>query len=299
MGRRQALTAWVMQKAGPFTVRYGEGLDFASADLPAPVRIRIPTREGLVRCRVQHPRPGPTPSPVVVHFHGGAFIVRYPQMDDFYTRFLAEQVSAMVVSVDYDVAPQKAYPVAQHQAHDVVAWFVEHGAGMGVDGRRIALSGFSAGGNLAASAALQARDVGSFAPALVVLGVPSLDVAEPATAKSSTVARPLIDARLLELVRETYYRDASRRPEPYASPLLEPDLTDYPPTLVLTAEVDTLRREGDAFAARLLEAGVDVTHHVVPERDHHFMLASDAVQARETLDLIVAHLRVALGQPAG
>ncbi len=289
----------MMQKAGPFTVRYGEGLDFASADLPAPTRMRIPTREGAVRCRVQHPRPSATPSPVVVHFHGGAFIVRYPRMDDFYTRFLADQVGAVVVSVDYDVAPQKHYPVAQHQAHDVVAWFVEHGAGMGVDARRIAISGFSAGGNLAASAALQARDAGTFAPALVVLGVPSLDVAEPPTAKTATIARPMIDAGLLDLVRETYYRDASRRPEPYASPLLAPDLTDYPPTLVLTAEVDALRREGDAFAARLLEAGVDVTHHVVPDRDHYFMLASDAEQARETLDLIVAHLRVALVDLAG
>lgn len=288
-----------MQRAGPFTVRYGAGLDFAGADLPAPIRLWVPTGEGRVRCRVQHPRPRATPAPVVVHFHGGAFIVRYPQMDDFYTRFLADQVGATVVSVDYDVAPQKAYPVAQHQAHDVVAWFATHGEGMGVDGTRIAISGFSAGGNLAASAALQARDSGSFAPALVVLGVPSLDVAEPAAAKTSTIARPMVDAGLLELVRESYFRDASRRSEPYASPLLAPDLTGYPPTLVLTAEADALRREGDAFAARLLGAGVDVTHHVVHDRDHYFMLASDAEQARETLDLIVAHLRVALGEWAG
>ena len=87
--------------------------------------------------------------------------MRYPRMDDFYTRVLAAEVGAAVVSVDYDVAPQRAYPVAQHQAHDVAAWFAAHGDELGLDGSRIALSGFSAGGNLAASAALQARDTGA------------------------------------------------------------------------------------------------------------------------------------------
>ena len=83
----------------------------------------------------------------------------------------------------------------------------------------MAVGGFSAGGNLAASACLQARDLGSCAPRLQVLGVPSLDVAEEPSEKTSVLARPMISPELLALVRATYFKDAARRAEPYASPL--------------------------------------------------------------------------------
>lgn len=300
MGPASAVTAWLMQKSAPFVLHHGAGLDFtgdAGTLLPPVQRLRVPTRHGRVRCLVQRPPAGGTtgPPPVVVHLHGGAFIVRHPAMDDFYTRVVAAEVGAAVVSVDYDVAPQRSYPVAQHQAHDVAAWFARHGQELGLAGSRLALSGFSAGGNLAASAALQARDEGSFAAAYVVLVVPSLDVHEPAGAKRSTVDHPMVDARLLELVRSTYFRDASRRAEPYASPLLAPVLAGLPPTLVLTAEYDALRSEGDVYAARLADEGVAVTHHVVPHRDHDVLVAQDRTQARWVLDLVVSRLGDALG----
>lgn len=293
-----------MQRSARYTVDYGRGLDFtaeAGTRLPRPQRVTVPTRHGRVRCTVQRPPEGvgTGPAPVVVHLHGGAFIMRHPEMDAFYTRLLAAEVGAAVVSVDYDVAPQRAYPVAQHQAHDVAAWFAVHGHELGLDGSRLALSGFSAGGNLAASTALQARDRGTFDPAYVVLVVPALDVHEPGSAKRATIAHPMVDARLLDLVRTTYFRDVSRRTEPYASPLLAPSLTGLSPTLVVTAEYDVLRSEGDVFAARLADDGVTVTHHVVPHRDHYVMVAEDRTQARWVLDLVVARLSDALGTSTG
>ncbi|MDQ2755110.1 MAG: alpha/beta hydrolase [Actinomycetota bacterium] len=300
MGPGVAVTAWLMQRSARYAVGHGRGLDFtadAGTVLPRVQRVDVPTRHGRVRCTVQRPPVGVAtgPPPLVVHLHGGAFIVRHPQKDDFYTGLLAAEVGAAVVSVDYDVAPRHAYPVAQHEAHDVALWFAAHGHELGLDGSRLALSGFSAGGNLAASASLQARDTGSFVPAYVVLVVPSLDVHEPGSAKRSTVAHPMVDARLLDLVRTTYFRDVSRRAEPYASPLLARSLAGLSPTLVITAEHDTLRSEGDVYAARLGDEGVDVTHHVVPHRDHAVMVAQDRTQARWVLDLVVARLGDALG----
>jgi acetyl esterase len=150
-----------------FTVSYGEDLRFAGQDLPRPTRTRVPTRHGRVPVRLY--RPGPGPLPVHVHLHGGAFLMRHPGMDDWWCRYVAATAGVVVASVDFEVAPRVTYPVAQHQAHDVAAH-------LAADGTPVSVGGFSSGGGLAASVALQARDSGSFAPTLQVLGIPALDL---------------------------------------------------------------------------------------------------------------------------
>ncbi len=279
------VSAWMVQKSAPFTVRYGRNLYFSGNDLPRPTTMRVPTRHGKVRCTVYAP-PGASGS--YVHLHGGAFFMRYPKMDDWFCRIVAHEVGATVVNVDYDVAPQARYPVAQEQAHDVLAHVAEAGDG------RVAVGGFSAGGNLAASAALQARDRGSCAPLLQLLGVPSLDLAGDPAAKPSVISNPMITPALMHLVRRTYFRDESRRGESYASPLLSDWLSGLAPALIITAEYDRLRDEGDRYAARLADAGVPVEHHVVPTADHYF-LEGGRTPAREVLDWMVHALRTALG----
>lgn len=289
MGLRADLRALMIQKSAPYTVKYGADLYFSGTDLPAPEKIVVDTRHGRVRCEVYRP-PGDGPLPGYVHFHGGAFLMRFPRMDDFFTRLVASEVGAVVVNVDYDVAPQARFPVAHEQAHDVAAWVATHGHTLGIDVDRVAIGGFSAGGGLAASAALQIRDRGSFEPACQLLAVPSLDVAEDPELKTSTLARPMIDSSLLALVRTTYFRDVPARATPYASPLRSLDLAGLPPSIVLTGEYDLLRGEGDRYAGRLREAGIDTVHHVVPGADHYF-LATGRARARTTLDLVVEHLR--------
>ena len=294
MGLRADVSAYLLQKLAPLRVDYGKSLYFSGADLPGPERIRVPTRHGTVSCDLYRPKDDGGAPPAYVHLHGGAFVMRYPRMDDFFARFVAAECRTAVLNVDYDVAPQVRYPVAQEQAHDAAAWVAARGHLVGLDGDRVAVGGFSAGGNLAASAVLQARDLGSFTPALQVLGVPSLDVAGDPDAKTSPVSSPMVSPALLRLVRSTYFKDARRRAEPYASPLLAGDLTGLPPAVVVTAEHDVLRAEGDAYAARLAEAGVDVVHRMVTGRDHHF-LEGDRGRARSTLDLVAHRLREALG----
>lgn len=290
-GPRADLRAWTLQRLAPLTVRYGRELVTAGATLPRPAAVRIPTRHGPVRCAVWR-TPGATgPVPAYVHLHGGAFVMRHPRMDDFWARHLLATTGVAVVAVDYDVAPQARYPVAHEQVHDVVSHLADHGEQHGLDGTRLAVGGFSAGGNLAAAACLLARDSGSPLPRFQLLGVPSLDVAE--TYADKRPVRPsMLGPQILDLVRATYFRDVERRTEPYASPMRAADLSGLPPTMVLTGEVDLLRREGDAYAARLAEAGVPVEHRVVPGADHYFLSpANKRAELDRMASAVQRHLR--------
>ncbi len=268
-----------------WSVRYGEQLRLAGNDLPGPRSLRVPTRHGRVKIDLYRPPAVDRPA-VHVHLHGGAFMMRFPKMDDFFCRFLVAEAGVAVVNVDYLTAPRVRYPVAQEQAHDVLAWLSQHAGEWGLDPDRISIGGFSGGGNLAASACLQARDQGTATPRLQLLAVPSLDVASDIHAKPSTIADPMIGPALLRLVRATYFKDAARRAEPYASPLLVQSVAGLPPTLVITADHDALRTEGDAYAARLRDAGIPVEHHVVPRRDHYFLDGTDHDQARHWMTLM-------------
>lgn len=293
MGVFADAAARTMQATARRSARYGEALRFSGSELSEPQSRRIPTRHGQVRVDLYVPQRA-TPPPIYVHLHGGAFMMRFPRMDDFFARFVVAETDAAVVNVDYDVAPQSRYPVAQEQAHDVLAWLTGHAGEWGLDPARLAIGGFSAGGNLAASACLQARDQGTASPRLQLLAVPSLDVAGDIHAKAPPGATPMIGPQLFKLVRRTYFKDASRRTEPYASPLLADDLEGLPPTVVFTAEHDALRAEGDAYAARLADVGLLVEHRVVPGRDHYFLDGDRPVQARALLDALADHLRRSL-----
>lgn len=276
-----------------WTVRYGEQLRFAGNELDDPIVRRVPTRHGRVRVQVYVP-PGVDRPPLHVHLHGGAFIMRHPAMDDFWCRFLVAEAGVAVVNVDYLAAPRVRYPVAHEQAHDVLAWLTDHAGEWGLDPRRISIGGFSGGGSLAASACLQARDGGTVAPRLQLLAVPSLDVAGDVKDKPSTVPNPTIGPTLLTLVRKTYFKDATRRSEPNASPLRAKSVAGLAPAVIYTAEYDSLRAEGDAYAERLSVEGLLVEHLVVPRRDHYFLDPDHPGQARELMGRLAEHVRIAL-----
>ncbi|MCX6398329.1 MAG: alpha/beta hydrolase [Propionibacteriales bacterium] len=271
-----------MHATARFTVRYGAPLRFAGQDLPRPRRRSVPTRYGDVTAW-EYAAPGRSvgdPGPAYVHFHGGAWLMRYPQMDDWWCRYVAATAGVRVLNVDFRTGPYVAYPVAQHECHDVAAAVAAEGP--------VAVGGFSSGGGLAASVCLQARDTGSFTPRLQVLGVPALDLASevPAT-------RGMISPSFRDLVRRVYFPDPTTRAEPYASPLLAEDLRGLPPAVVLTGERDTLRPDGDRYAVRLREHGVEVWHDVTPGVDHYF-LTEDPARARQTMAVVAQRVSEAL-----
>jgi acetyl esterase len=281
--------ALLMGASARLTVRYGDRLQLEGSDLPRPRRTTVPTRHGKVRCHV-YARRGEEPAGGYVHFHGGAFLMRHPAMDDFWCRFLVATTGVAVVNVDYDVAPRRRYPVAQHQAHDVLAWVQEHGDRIGVDPTRVAVGGFSAGGNLAASACLQAADLGTRMPRLQLLGAPSLDVS---TSDKPAPPGAMISPELIDLVRRTYFRDASRRNEPYASPVHAEDLVGQPPAFVVTGGRDRLRAEALRYVGRLRAAGVAVEHLDLAGQDHYF-LDGDLGRARTVMDAMAEAVATAV-----
>lgn len=286
--------AYLLQRSAPRTVSYGEPYRLAGDDLDPPVRVRVPTRRGFVGVDVYRPHDAGDDAAVYVHLHGGAFIMRYPEMDDFFCRYIAATCGVVVLNVDFDVAPQVRYPVAQEQTHDVYAWACSHPRDLGADSSRVAIGGFSSGGGLAAAAALQARDLGTPQPALQVLCVPAVDVASAVRPQTTSMITP----RIQRLVRATYFRDRDRRSEGYASPLWAASLERLAPALVLTAENDALRTAGDHYARRLAAAGNVVDHRVVSGADHYF-LEGDREPAPQLLGELAAALSTALARPRG
>lgn len=283
--------ATVMHATARWSVRYGDELRFAGRDLPRPRRRLVPTRHGRVPVHVYADpawEADTLPRPVYVHLHGGAWLMRHPFMDDFWCRYLVATAGVAVVNVDFRTGPYVAYPVAQEQAHDVLAWLTgeqsRHGTVLGVDGTRLAVGGLSSGGGMAAAVCLMARDGGTARPRLQVLGVPALDLASDVptggTGAGGTGGGAMISPSLRGLVRRVYFPDPAGRAEPYASPVLAPDLTGLPPAVVLTAEHDSLRADGDTYAVRLAEAGVPVLLHDVTPGAGHYFLSHDLDRAR-------------------
>lgn len=264
-------------------------------DLPKVVtRLQVPTSVGAVACTAYWPAPGPTPPPVHLNFHGGGFVIRHPEADDHLCRYLAAHAGCVVVNVDYDVAPQRPFPVATTQAYEVTAWVTSHGEEQGWDGSRVAVGGNSAGGNLAAGVCLVARDRGAFTPLLQVLAYPPLDLAVDPGEKHARTDNPLITPRLARLFDASYVPDAATRADPLVSPLRAKDHSGLAPALVIIAEYDLLRDEEESYVGVLADAGVPVTRRLVEGADHAFTHRGPVPQALETFASIADSLSTAL-----
>lgn len=270
--------------------------DLRFTDVPARTEtLRVETGAGPVTCTVYRPPASTaTPAPVYVNFHGGGFVVARPEQDDHICRCIAATAGCVVINVDYAVAPQRPYPAAVTQAYDVTAWVAENGAAGGWDGSRLAVGGHSAGANLTAAVCRLARERGTFSPRLQILDSAPLDqVADPAT-KRSLVAKPLLTPQLMRIFTAAYVPDPADRALPLVSPALADDLAGLPPALVITAENDRLRDEGDAYAKALEAAGVPVTHRVFEGVDHYFTHTGPVAAGKEAVDLMAGALRDAL-----
>ncbi len=217
-----------------------------------------------VRVRVYRPSADGRSRPGVLHFFGGGFRIGgidYPTTDAACRRRAAE-ADVVVVAVDYALAPEHRYPTQVEQGHAALEWLARSGAELGVDVTRIALSGTSAGGGIAAAVALMNRDRRAHAVRLQVLEVPVTDLTGRhidfvPTWRMGVPA--LLVLRELRSIARTYLGDTSRAREPYASPLRAADHAGLPPTLIVTAEYDNLRRDGAAYGQALRRAGVEAT----------------------------------------
>ena len=260
----------------------------------------IPGPASEIPVRVYRPGDGAS-YPILVYLHGGGWVVGNLDSHDVICRALANMADCVVLSVDYRMSPEVRFPAPLDDCFAATVWASKHGAEIGGDGDRIAVGGDSAGGNLAAAVALQARDRGGPRIAYQLLIYP---VTEAAFETESYVANAegygLTRAAMIWFW-DQYVVDPEHRRNPYAAPLLAADLTGLPPAIVITAEYDVLRDEGIAYAKRLAADGVAVEERHDAGMIHGFVSQMAHIdRGREAMAQAAASLKKAFGVvPAG
>jgi acetyl esterase len=249
----------------------------------------VPGPGGAIPVRIY--RPAAPARATIVFFHGGGFVLCDLDSHDGICRALCNATPAVVIAVHYRRAPESRYPAAAEDCYAVARWAEQSRDELALPGR-LAVVGDSAGGNLAASVALMARDRGAPSLSAQVLVYPMLD-----SRGDSPSHRDTGDAYYLRHEDVMYYWgqylvDSSHATEPYASPTFEADLIALPPALVATAEYDPLRDEGEAYADRLAAAGVFTRKHRYEGMFHSFFTFLGVLPAATELrDEIAAFLR--------
>jgi acetyl esterase len=302
---RPALLARTFQAVYPVLARLllsSPKLQFATKSVAAPARIRIPTRHGEIPALLYSPVPediaaqlaeGLRP-PVHLLIHGGAFVVRHPWQEDNVARYLASEVGCYVVLPDYDVGPVARFPVGEQQCYDTYLWIRRQSDSQGWDGQRVSVGGASAGGKHALSVVVQALQAGAPVPLAVSAEYAAADITLPDEARTSPLKRPMIGPWMMRMIRGTYFQGTDLN-DPVVSPARYPKLGDFPPLLVLTGGLDTLRQEMRTLADDARTAGVEVTYHEFPDSDHGFTHVKPVATARTAITMIGDHLRAAFG----
>jgi acetyl esterase len=231
-----------------------------AADPPEIAGVRdqaVPVADAKITVRIYTPR-GEGPFPCHVYFHGGGFWLGTLDSFDNGCREVCAGARCVVVSVDYRLAPEHKFPTAPEDCYAALCWTVAHADDLEIDVSRVSVGGASAGGNLAAVVSMMARDRGGPPLVLQVLEIPVTDLTMSQPSVEENGEGYLLTRTAMTQYRDYYLADPGDAKEPYASPLLAPDLSGLPPAVVMTAEFDPLRDEGEAYAARLAEAGVPV-----------------------------------------
>lgn len=255
---------------------------------------KIPGPDGPMAAR--NYRPGPTPGPLVVFFHGGGWTIGDLDTHDATCRELANLSGAVVLSVDYRLAPEEPYPAALIDACAATQWAVGHGHELGAEPTRLGVAGISAGANLAAAVALAARDGRCPLPALQLLICPVLAADFDTGSYQEYAERYGMTRAHMRWFWQQYLAGADWRTEPLAAPLAAVGLSGLPRAHIITAEFDPLRDEGEAYAFELRRAGVPVTATRFGGMIHGFFDAWPVLPAaREAVGSASSAIRDALG----
>ena len=248
---------------------------------PIPVRVYRPRADG--------------PLPVLVFFHGGGFVICNVDTHDRQCRALANASGCAVISVDYRLAPEHPFPAAPDDAYAATRYVAEHPGEFGIDPERIAVGGDSAGGNLAAVVALMSRERGGPSLKFQLLIYPAVDWEDQSPSMLEYSRDHFLTDTLMNWFRDQYLASAEDGRHPHASPLKAQDFSGLPPALVITAECDPLRDQGEAYARRLQRAGVHVELKRYDGMIHLFFNLGGVVDAGRTAIADAANaLRLAL-----
>ncbi|NED77722.1 alpha/beta hydrolase [Streptomyces sp. SID9944] len=255
---------------------------------------------GSVRARVVRPAGATGTLPVILYIHGAGWVFGNAHTHDRLVRELAVGARAAVVFPEYDLSPEARYPVAVEQNYAVARWIVREGAARGLDSTRLAVAGDSVGGNMSIALTLMAKERGDVPLVQQVLFYPVTDAAFDTESYHRFAEGYFLRRDAMQWFWDQYTTDEAERARITASPLraTPEQLRDLPPALVITAEADVLRDEGEAYARKLRQAGVPVTAVRYQGVIHDFVML-DALRetqaAGAAIDQAVATLRAALG----
>ncbi len=232
--------------------------------------------------------------PIYLNFHGGGFIFGYPSQDDIFCRHFAHHARCLVVNVDYALAPERPFPAAPIQALEVAGWVARSAAELGADPSRMAVGGHSAGANLAAALCHLARTDNALAIVLQILAYGVFDLSKDSRDKHVIPsARQVLTPKQMNAYATLYTPNTADRLDELASPLLAKDFTGLPRALVITAENDLLKPDGEAYAARLATSGCETFYREFPATDHGFTYWGPKAQAHDALRLMTSELNSA------
>ncbi|MER6951909.1 alpha/beta hydrolase [Nonomuraea sp. NPDC000554] len=257
----------------------------------------IPGPEGAppVKVRVYLPSAAQRPMPALLYLHGGGFVTSDLAVFDARCMEIADRIGAVVVSVDYRLAPETPFPGALEDTYASLTWLHSVAGQLGVDGERIAIGGDSAGGNLTAAVCLLTRDRGGPKVCFQFLDVPVLDDRMTTKSMREFVDAPGWNGRNNAAMWRYYLKDGPTPggPDvsPYAAPMRADDLTGLPPALVVVCEFDPLRDEGIEYAQRLTHAGVATELVLYPGTFHGASVIAHAEIAKKMREDMIFSLR--------
>jgi acetyl esterase len=252
-------------------------MDEPAPALPRVEDIRIPGPAGEIPARVYAPSTGGAPLPAVTYFHGGGWVQGDLETHHGLCARLARHAGALVVAVDYRLAPEHKFPAAVEDCLAAYRWLRARGRDVGADPGRVAVAGDSAGGNLSAVVSQLAASDGTPVPTGQVLIYPAVDFSFETDSHRDLVDGHVIPRDRVVWYAEQYLRNDADKADLRASPLRAPSLAGQPPTLIVTAGFDPLREEGRAYGDRLREAGVDVVYREYPGQIHAFVSLTKAI----------------------
>lgn len=257
--------------------------------------INIPSGEDArdIRCLLIRPLSSRESMPAILHFHGGGHVLGVPEMDQPQLMRWAAELHCLVLSVDYRLAPETPFPGAMDDAYAVLKWLNEEASALGIDAEKIAVSGGSAGGAMAACLCLMARDRDDYKIAFQHLEAPRLDdrLAAPAD------ANPFTGEFVWTRANSAFCRDAylgENGANAYGSAARAKTLTGLPPAFIAVGALDLFVNECLDYTARLSRAGVSVELIVYPGCFHGFKMAADASVTKRAEDDNINALRKAL-----
>ena len=253
----------------------------------------IPGPAGEMPIRIYTPQ-GNGPFPILVYLHGGGWSICSLDTHDAPCRSLANGANGVVVSVEYRLAPEHKFPAGLQDCYAATLWVAEHAAELNGDVSRLALGGDSAGGNLTAVITQMVRDQGGPRLTFQLLIYPATDLTAQTLSKTENATGYFLTRDDMDWFEEHYLQKQEEKLNPMVSPLLARDVSHLPPALIVTAEYDPLRDEGEQYGQRLQEAGVPVILRRYDGLTHGFLNTTSVIdKARDALAQSAQTLREA------